>query len=266
MDLQIESITQSLSTLQVKNDNINKTIEINKIKQIIKIIKIQSWFRGCMYRLKHLPLIMYKIQKYIKTIMFKCSKENSDGRDNSKIDEKHLIPLLIKQFENRIRQSKDRFWYDILAYDNMYGWIPINIKTSNLNTSDNTGNLSICVYSYTDEILDLHREKNYDNGKMSVILFDKLKAKNYNKSNKKDYYFIVLNKSNCNDIIINSIKGLTTLTSNLNNLPFQIRWDKNRNFHYENINKKIKQFLECLQKPKPSWNEVFMKNIRTIEL
>ena len=122
------------------------------------------------------------------------------------------------------------------------------------------------INSYTYEILDLHREKNYDNGKMSVILFDKLKAKKYNKSNKKDYYFIVLNKSNCNDVIINSFKGLTILTSNLNNLPFQICWDKNKDFYYENINKKIKKFIECIKKPKPSWNEVFMKNIRTIEL
>jgi hypothetical protein len=29
---------------------------------------------------------------------------------------------------------------------------------------------------------------------------------------------------------------------------------------------KIKQFIYCLQKPKPSWKETFMSNIRTIQL
>ena len=54
---------------------------------------------------------------------------------------------------------------------------------------------------------------------MSIILFDKLKNKNYNKINKKDYYFIVLNKTDSNDIIVNSVKGLKILTPNINNLP-----------------------------------------------
>ena len=63
-------------------------------------------------------------------------------------------------------------WYDILAFDYMYGWIPINIKTTTTLTSDNTGNLAMCVYAYTDEMLDIHRDKSYENGKMSEQQFD----------------------------------------------------------------------------------------------
>ena len=66
--------------------------------------------------------------------------------------------------------------------------------------------------------------------------------------------------------IVNSVKGLTILTPNINNLPFQVCWDKNRIFKYENINKQIKLFINCLQKPKPSWKETFMTNMRTINL
>jgi hypothetical protein len=90
------------------------------------------------------------------------------------------------------------------------------------------------------------------------------KIKKYNNRNKKDYYFIVLNKNNKNNIIINSVKGLSILTPNINNLPFQINWSKNKKFNYGNINKKIKMFIECLQKPKPSWRESFLTNIRTL--
>jgi hypothetical protein len=233
----------------------------NKLEQIIKI---QSWFRGLLLRLKHLPLIMYKIKFYLKLQIFKFSNYNEDGRINSCIDEDNIIILLINHFGDKIKKPKIRMWYDILAYDFIFGWIPINIKTTTTKTADNTGNLAMCVYAYTDEILDFN--KSYENGKMSIILFNKLKSKNYNRNNKKDYYFIVLNKTNSNDIIINSIKGLKLLTSNINNLPFQICWDKNRDYIYDNINIKIKLFIDSLQKPKPSWRETFIENIRNISL
>jgi len=275
MNTQINQLTTSLTILKI-----NKPDK----EYIKKIITIQSWFRGCIYRLKHLPLIMYKIQKYLKTTNFTCATENDDGRINSCIDEPNIIKLLISKFGDRIKKPETnilpkqtkkkktnkkktiRTWCDILAYDYIYGWIPINIKTTTMIKNDNIGNLSTVLYAYTDNIFDLNVNKSYTNGKMSTILFNKLKNKQYNKHNKKDYYFLVLNKKNRNDIIVNSIKGLTILHSNINNLPFQVCWDKNREFYFEPIYKKIKLFITCLQKPKPIWSEQFMRDIRTLKL
>ena len=48
---------------------------MNEIIQI-KAIKIQKWFRGCILRLKQLPLIMYKIQLYLKLRTFQFSTQN----------------------------------------------------------------------------------------------------------------------------------------------------------------------------------------------
>ena len=120
------------------------------------------------------------------------------------------------------------------------------------------------VYSYTDEPLDLY--KTYQNGRMSKILIDKLKNKEYNYNNKKDYYFVVVNKENKNEVIVNSVKGLTELTPNINNLPFQVCWNKNRKFTYKNISKSIEMLLNALQKPKPSWKESFLNDVRKITL
>lgn len=228
--------------------------------------KIQKWFRGCIVRLKRLPLIMYKIQKYLQSSVFHFSTQNEDGRINSCIDEDEVIKRLVERFQERIQKPKIRMWYDMLVLDSMYGWLPVNIKTTTTITSDNTGNLAMCVYAYTDELLDLQKDKSYENGKMSEILFRKLKERKYNQNQKKDYYFVVLNKTDSRDVIVNSVKGLTTLTPNINNLPFQVCWDKNRVFHYENIRKKIKLFIDCLQKPKPSWKETFMINMRTLKM
>ena len=68
MDLQIEEIPTSFSSHAIDK---------------IKIIKIQKWFRGYILRLKQLPLIMYKIKKYLKLQMFQFSTQNEDGRINS---------------------------------------------------------------------------------------------------------------------------------------------------------------------------------------
>jgi hypothetical protein len=230
------------------------------------IITIQKWFRGNIYRLNHLPLILYKIRNYLLLQKLLLSNKHEDGRINSSIDENIIIDIIIKEFGDRIKKPKIRMWYDILIFDYIYGWLPVNIKTTTTLTNDNTGNLSMCVYSYTNENLNIYNKKSYENSKMSDILFNKIKNKEYNKNNKKDYYFIVINKNNSKDIIINSLKGLTILSPNINNLPFQICWNKNRNFKYENIQIKIKSFIECLQKPKPSWKEIFMENMRSIQL
>jgi hypothetical protein len=155
-------------------------------------------------------------------------------------------------------------WYDILVLDFIHGWQPVNIKTTT-TTSDNTGNLAMCVYAYTNHDIHLRQGKDTENGKMSVILLEKLKCKNYNKVGHRDYYFIVLNKTDSTDVIINSVKGLAHLTPNINNLPFQIHWGRNRKYRHVPIRESIRQFVACLKKPQPCWKELFMAKVRSLE-
>src|SRR3989344_1661613 len=132
-------------------------------------MKLQKWFRGCILRLKQLPLIMYKIRKYLKSQVFQFSNQNKDGRVNSCIDEDEVIKLLIDKFGEKIKKSTSRMWYDILAFDYIYGWLPINIKTTTTITSDNTANLAMCVYAYTNEMLDIHRNKITNKKKITIL-------------------------------------------------------------------------------------------------
>ena len=146
----------------------------------------------------------------------------------------------------------------------MYGLLPLNIKTTTTLTSDNTGNLAMCLTAYTDEILDFNVK--YSNGVSSKMLSTKIRNKELNKTLKKDYYFIIINKLNTKDIIVNSCRGLTVLTPNINNLPFQVCWNKNRTFVFRNINMVINDFIISIKKPKPSWRESFLLNIRSIDI
>ena len=129
-------------TTQIDIDNLISSlssVSINKTDDKIKnAIKIQKWFRGCISRRKRLPLIMYKIKKYLQDSIIKFSNQCGDGRINSCIDEDEIIKILIDKFNNRIKKPKIRMWYDILIFDYIYGWLPVNIKTTTTTTSDNT--------------------------------------------------------------------------------------------------------------------------------
>jgi len=228
-----------------------------------EITKVQAIIRGKLFRKKRLPNSLFTIQKILQKRNIKLCKTSNDGRVNSCMDEDEIIQILTEEIPHRIYKPDVRMWYDILIYDYQYGLLPVNIKTTTTLTNDNTGNLAMCVYAYTDEDLDL--KKKYQNGRMSEILIEKLKQNDYNYNDKKDYYFVVVNKENNKDIIINSVKGLTELTPNINNLPFQVCWNKNRYFNYKNINKNVKLLIESLQKPKPSWKEIFMSDLRKLK-
>lgn len=226
-------------------------------------IKIQSWYRGINFRLHRLPLIMYLIQKFLSEISFQFSTETKDGRINSCLDEHTILKILEEKFNQKIKiPSYSRMWYDLCVYDNIVGWIPVNIKTSTTRTSDNTGNLAMCVYAYTDEKLNLDAQ--YANGSMSKILIDKLRNNKYNTMSKKDYYFIVLNKNNPRDVIVNSIKGLSVLTPNTNNIPFQVCWMKNRIFVYRDVISSIDMFIRCFH-GKQNWKEYFLSSMREMK-
>lgn len=229
------------------------------------VIKIQKVFRGYLFRRKRLPLILYIIQEFLSKYEFKCSFQHNDGRINSCIDENNIIDILTEKYGTRIQIPKIRMWYDILVKDICYDWIPVNIKTTKMNSRDNIGNLALCIQSYTNFKLDLTSENTYENGLMSVMLIDLLKSKNYNRSYKKDYYFIVINKIETSNIVVNSVRGLNNLTPNINNLPFQICWNKNKEFIYDRIDRKVILFLKCFKIYKNSWKINFIKNVRKIK-
>lgn len=238
-------------------DSLISSIENLQINYELKpIIKLQALFRGALYRKKNIPNVFRVINNILKEnkILF---TDGNDGRTNSIIDEKYVLDILKTKLKNRIKISKDRHWHDFYVIDNGIKY-PVNLKITNCKSADNVGNFALCVYAYTDHQMDL--EQSYNNGAMSKILIEKLKNKRLNYCLSRDYFFVVINKSN-NDIIINSMKSLDHLTYNINNLPFQIRWDKNTNYNPKRINKVVKSFVELFSREIIYWKKYFIDNI-----
>lgn len=224
-----------------------------------KIIRLQAVIKGFNYRKNNMPNSI----KILKSIL-EHSKNNThisnDGRLNSCFDESIIIDNIKSHIQPyRLYIPKIRHWFDIAILDYMYGWLPINIKSTTTTTSDNSSGLAMCVYALTNFEMNIYHS--YQNGKMSSVLINCLKNKKINRILKRDYYFLVNNKTN-NNIIINSLKGLSHLTPNINNLPFQIKWNVNTHFIYNHINKIIDMVRDAIIKPKPSWKEIFLREMR----
>lgn len=224
------------------------------------VIIFQSWTRLHLQTINNLPNTTRRIQQILQKSLIAPSKEFKDGRTCSSKDEDVIINTL-SEMKERLFIPKSRHWFDLAVFDYRHGWLPVNIKSTTTKSADNIGNLSTCVYALNDENLDL--KKSYNNGEMATLLINSIQEKKYNTINKKDYYFVVLNKTT-NEIIINSIKGLEIMTPNINNLPFQINWKKNSKFKYQNTEESMKKFINCFPCKKTSWKEEFLLNMRSI--
>jgi hypothetical protein len=229
------------------------------------IVKIQAWWRGVFYRRSTLPVSILYIKTYMDNIKIKCCKLSSDGRVNSNIDETEINKQLKMKFGYRIiipKQNK-RFWYDFLIKDYKRGWLPVNIKSIDINKNSacNIGGFSLLCWSLCD--YDMKLDHTYSNRETSKIFLNCVKNKKYQKT-MRDYYFLVIDK-NTQETIVNSVRGLTLLTPNLNNLPFQVNWKKNKCFQYKTIENTVKQIKYIIQKPKPNWAEMFLTEFRKID-
>lgn len=185
---------------------------------------------------------------------------STDGRINSSMDEEIIIKSLINKFGDKIKRKPDRYWYDILV-DDKY---PVNIKSTTMKTADNTGNLTMCLYAYTNENMCL--SKNYNNGEVADKLNEMIKKNLFNRNYTRDYYFLVIDKTNTRNIIINSVNGLSVLCSNVNNLPYQVCWAKNKKYNPKPITENVRMFIHCFKYKNEGYKQRFLRKICTIDI
>lgn len=185
------------------------------------------------FSIKDYDNVLKDLIEQLKNNGIQLSKNNDDGRVNSIQNEEEVIEILKKIYKDipifkkydifLEKQPKPRYWYDIVIRnnDNTF-YCPINIKISNFSNSsaDNISSKEGLYFSLTGKI-----EEKCPNTWGQFFY----KLSKDTKPNDTDYFFIVINKNDINDIIFNSMKRLKLLTPNGNNLPFQCKWSENRN-------------------------------------
>ena len=161
------------------------------------------------------PTELQNAVDYLNTLTINVSESHEDGRVNSIDDEDTIIDLLVEKFGDSIETPPPRCWWDI----KVFGY-PLNIKSSKFgNAADNFSSKAAILYALTDlpeEEVTCASWKSFQN---------KLQM-NSSQEKPRDYYIIVLDKTT-NKVYLQSLKSLQKLTSNGNNLPFQIKWKDN---------------------------------------
>ncbi|MFB1346413.1 restriction endonuclease [Helicobacter pylori] len=162
-----------------------------------------------------IPTQLNEIAEFLKTNPYHLSQPLRDGRLNSSINEEEILNT-IKHFP--IQLPKAREWWDFSFKKNDI-FYPVNIKTTTTKTADNlNGKLGI-YYALCGLLPEFNNEIAWEK------YFQKL-HKDLGKNTDRDYYFLIINKNDPKDVFINSLKGIQTLQPN--NLPFQCKWDNNR--------------------------------------
>jgi hypothetical protein len=165
-----------------------------------------------------IPQELAAIRDYLAINPVSISRQFADGRVNSTINEKEIIKSISDHFD--IERPPPRFWY-AFGIRRGHEILPVDLKVTKTDGADNIQCKLGIYYALTGQWPDFAGETPWR------FYFRRLR--NYlNRSQDKDYYCLIVNKKNTRDVFCNSLKGLTSLVANGNNLPFQCKWDDNR--------------------------------------
>ncbi|WRG33453.1 restriction endonuclease [Helicobacter pylori] len=182
------------------------------------------------------PTQLNEIAEFLKTNPYNLSQPLQDGRLNSSVNEEEILNTIKDYFP--IQLPKSREWWDFSFEENDI-FYPVNIKTTTTKTADNlNGKLGI-YYALCGLLPEFNNEIAWEK------YFQKL-HKDLGKNTNRDYYFLIINKNDPKDVFINSLKGIQTLQPN--NLPFQCKWDNNREIVQRNFDGSKNFILSALAK------------------
>lgn len=181
--------------------------------------------------MQKLPNLLCKMVTFLQRQNLRLSKSSRDGRTNSAHNEYEIFELLEGNFT--IERAKKRDWFDFsFEVDSVF--YPVNIKVSTMKTRDSLNCKLGIYYALTGKL------PNFDNEIKWADFFEAIK--NNLTANSKDYYFLVVNKNNPTDIFATSLKQLKDIKPEGNNLPFQARWNDNRELIQRDFNE-AKEFI-----------------------
>ena len=146
-----------------------------------------------------------------------------------------IVELLKQSGRWRIYSPKqeighNRAWYDVSIND-----LFCNIKVSKCTANDNAQAKKAIYYLLTgDREAERVPEQHSD--------FFRMMRENEDPDEDRDYYYLVINKTDTSDIFVANLKGIAVCNSTPNNMPFQVNWRQNRKL-VERTWEEARQFL-----------------------
>ena len=167
-----------------------------------------------------LPPQLINICDFMQTHGASLHAPMDDDRVNAAINESKVIAELKNNFPFIIEPPRPRHWWDF-AVQEADKFYPVNIKITQMKSVADNMNCKLGMYyALTGEIAEFANESSWQ-------IYLRELSKNI-KENNKDYYFLVINKSDSCDVILQRLKTLGSLNPSGSNLPFQCVWEHNR--------------------------------------
>lgn len=180
---------------------------------------------------QNLPETLTNIVGFLQKQNISLSNTKGNARLNSASDEAIILGAIKNKFSITCGDSRE--WFDFGFEENGI-FCPVNIKISTLATADNLNCKLGIYYALTGQYPNFRNELGWEE------YFQKLSANL--QENNRDYYFLIINKTNTKDIFATSLKGLEILVPNGSNPPFQAKWNDNRHYIPRNF-KEAENFL-----------------------
>jgi hypothetical protein len=169
------------------------------------------------------PAVLVAASQYVAERLqsMSLSKENTDGRENSLMDERMLIACLKEKF--RVEDTKPRYWYDTALYDEaLEKWIPINIKTTRATCADNALNKKAIVFTFS-KLATEDIPSNMSFQRMVELVESNIKEM---RDPSHEYYYLYVDKKD-KHVMVRSMHDVCSFRSNGNNW-LQIDWRAER--------------------------------------
>ena len=163
------------------------------------------------------PAKLQSVITFLNDVGIDCCFTHEDGRVNSINDEEKVISLLEEQFgTENVKRPAVREWWDV----KVFGYY-LQIKSSDVTrkSADNFSSKSAILYALTYLPEDKIKVQKWSEFEEALLNYTYME-------NDRDYYILVVDKKT-GKAHLSSLKSLSKLTSNGNNLPFQIRWADN---------------------------------------
>ena len=163
-----------------------------------------------------IPQSLQDVEKYLRESTIRLVT-GGDARTNSSQSEQAVVQLIQNAnqwqvYSPHLDAGHNRHWYDV-RIDDYY----VDVKVSGFAGNDNTNAKKAIYYLLTGK----------DPGCVddaAAVFFEQMR-KNENKDEVRDYYYLVVNKSDVKDVFFVSLKGLAHAAAAPNNPPFQTNWN-----------------------------------------
>ena len=168
-----------------------------------------------------IPSVLLEVESYLQNNEVKLPSGGEDLRADSSRAEKQVVQFLQNAgswdevYSPAVDSGNNRSWYDA----RIEGYF-VDIKISQCKASDNT-NAKKAIYYFLTGVKADHVPHNTDQ-------FFKSMKKKERPDEKRDYYYLIVNKNKPTDVLFVSLKGLAHCMPAPNNLPFQSNWGKCR--------------------------------------